>query len=201
MYFNEKDKYMKKKFLVFIGLLLLNFTGCGSSDDGKALLKHSVQLVGIPQDIVVNICQDKNNNGSCDEGEFQAKVKVKQGDTIAQMWEKVKFDADARHIIENYNPAWSIIMEIDGKKSEKYTNVDLALTYKPQTQELSVLQAVVDADFLKEAEVAKLKSLENREKIDLVLLESLTKNNPENNKLSNFEERIKALEEVSEKRN
>ena len=169
---------MKRFFLIFMGVIVFNFTGCGggSSDEAKELLTHNLKLVGIPQEIVVNICQDDNDNGSCDAGEFQAKVKVSSSDTIAQMWEKVKFDADGRYVLQNYDPTKNIIMEIDGKQHEKYNNVDLALKYKPTTQELSVLQAVVDADFLKEEEVTKLKALNNREEIDRVLFNSLTKN-------------------------
>jgi hypothetical protein len=168
---------MKKILWLIVSVGMLLFTGCGkSSEEGKDLQKHNLKLVGIPQEIVVNICQDKNDNGSCDEGEFQAKVSVGANDTIAQMWEKVKFDADGRYILENYDPALNILMEIDGNKVSEYNNVDLTLTYKATTKELSVLQAVVDADFLKEEEVVKFKALDNREEIDRVLFNSLTKN-------------------------
>jgi len=168
---------MKKFFLVLVSAILLNFVGCGSSsEEAKALQQHNLKLVGIPQEIVVNICQDTNSNGSCDEGEFQAKIRVNADDSIAKMWEKVKFEADGRYILENYDPTLNIIMEIDGSKVAKYNNVDLSLTYKPTTRELSVLQAVVDADFLKEEDVSKLKALDNREEIDRVLFNSLTKN-------------------------
>jgi len=169
-----------KKFLFMIGIVIIFiFTGCGSSkssDEGKALLKHSLQLVGIPPEIVVNICQDDNNNGSCDVGELQAKINVNQNDSIAQMWEKVKFDTGGRYILENYDPTKNIIMEIDGKKSAEYNNVDLSLKYKADTEELSVLQAVVDADFLNEEDVTKFKALENRENIDRAIFNGLTKN-------------------------
>jgi len=169
-----------KKFLFMIGIVIIFiFTGCGSSkssDEGKALLKHSLQLLGIPPEIVVNICQDDNNNGSCDVGELQANINVNQNDSIAQMWEKVKFDTGGRYILENYDPTKNIIMEIDGKKSAEYNNVDLSLKYKADTEELSVLQAVVDADFLNEEDVTKFKALENRENIDRAIFNGLTKN-------------------------
>ncbi|SFV56467.1 Chitinase [hydrothermal vent metagenome] len=170
---------MNKITLLLFIILTLNFTGCGSSsEEGKKLLSHNLKLVGIPPEIVVNICQDKNDNGSCDEGELQAKVSVSKGATIAKMWKeaKVQFDENNIHILENYNPTISIIMEIDGQKHADYKNVDLALKYKPVTHELSVLQAVVDADFLKEEEVKKLKKLDNREKLDFVLLTGLMNN-------------------------
>ena len=170
---------MKKIISLMFIILTLNFTGCGSSsEEGKKLLTHNLKLVGIPPEIVVNICQDKNDNGSCDEGELQAKASVSKGATLAKMWKEVQvqFDEKNIHILEDYNPTMSIIMEINGQKHADYKNVNLALKYKPVTHELSVLQAVVDADFLKEEEVKKLKNLDNREKLDFVLLAGLMNN-------------------------
>jgi hypothetical protein len=153
---------------------MLLFTGCGSSsDEAKELLEHNLKLVGIPQEIVVNICQDKNDNGSCDLGELQAKVTVNTTDTVAQMWEKVKFEEDGRYILENYDPTLNIIMEIEDRENLKYDAGALALTFNPDTEELSVLQAIIDTDFLSEEETKELKALDNREEIDRVLLDSL----------------------------
>ena len=167
---------MKVFVWMLLGIMLLTFTSCGSSNEAKTLLEHNLKLVGIPQEIVVNICQDTNNNGSCDVGELQAKVSVNRNDTVAQIWEKVKFDENGKYVLENYDPTLNIIMEIEARKVAEYNNVNLALTYKPTTKELSVLQAVIDADFLKEGEVENFKALENREEIDRVLFNSLTKN-------------------------
>ena len=200
---------MKKIISLIFIILTLNFTGCGSSSkEAKELLTHNLKLVGIPPEIVVNICQDKNDNGSCDVGEFQAKASVSKGATLTKMWKeaKVQFDENNIHILENYDPTISIIMEIDGQKHADYKDVDLALKYKPVTEELSVLQAVVDADFLKEEEVKKLKKLANREKLDFVLLTGLMNNQQllKENNLStetalaiNLEEIAKGLKELN----
>ena len=168
-----------KMVLWMLSIVMWAFIGCGSnrsSDEAKELLTHNLKLVGIPQEIVVNICQDTNGNGSCDVGELQAKISVNRNDTVAQIWEKVQFDEGGRYILENYDPTKNIIMEIEDRENLQYDDGELALEYNPDTQELSVLQAVVDADFLKEEDVTALKALDNREKIDEVLLDTLRRN-------------------------
>jgi hypothetical protein len=170
---------MKRFFLVFFSAILLNFTGCGSNsnnDEREALLKHTLQLVGIPPELVVNICQDDNDNGSCDVGELQAKIKVGSNDTIAQMWKKVEFDTDGRYILENYDKTKNIIMEIEDAKNLKYDNHKLGLKYNPDTEELSVLQALIDADLLKEEDTKDFKALNSRDNVDKILLDSLREN-------------------------
>ena len=165
---------MKKVFSVLISVILFVFMGCGSSsDEAKALQKHNLKLVGIPQEIVVNICQDTNDNGSCDEGELQAKVHVNANATVAQMWKQIKFDTKGRYILENYDSTLNIIMEIKDEKNLKYDNGLLSLKYNPDTIELSVLQALIDSDLLQEEETKNFKALENRAEIDKVLLDSL----------------------------
>jgi hypothetical protein len=105
-------------------------------------------------------------------------VSVNKSDSLAQMWAKVTFDEKGQYILKNYDPRKSIIMELDGTNSSKYNDVKLNLKYKPkplkEIQELSVLQAVIDADFLTEAEAKKLKESVNRIEIDEVLFNSLT---------------------------
>jgi len=168
---------MNRLFLITSVMLISLFLGCAkSSDKGKALLEHQLKLVGIPQEIVVNICQDDNDNGTCDVGELQAKVRVNRNDTVAEMWEKVKFDENGKYILHNYDPTKNIIMEIQDRENLKYDNSKLSLKYKPTTEELSVLQSVIDADLLKESDVKKLKESKNRDKIDRVLLNSLIVN-------------------------
>ena len=167
---------MSRLFMIISITLMFIFMGCGkSSHAGKELLEHNLKLVGIPQDIVVNICQDTNDNGTCDEGELQAKVRVNRNDTVAQIWEKVKFDENGKYILQNYDPTLNIIMEIKDKKI-KYDGGKLGLKYNPDSIELSVLQAVIDADFLSEDDTKTFKTLKNREKIDRVLFDSLRVN-------------------------
>ncbi|SFV75272.1 hypothetical protein MNB_SM-3-1090 [hydrothermal vent metagenome] len=91
------------------------------------------------------------------------------------MWEKVKFDENGKYILQNYDPTLNIIMEIKDKKI-KYDGGKLGLKYNPDSIELSVLQAVIDADFLSEDDTKTFKTLKNREKIDRVLFDSLRVN-------------------------
>jgi len=168
---------MRNIFLMITTIFLFGVIGCGkTSQEAKDLQTHELKLIGIPPEIVVNICQDDNDNGHCDENEFTAKISVNRDDTAKQMWEKVTFDDKGIYILNNYDPTKNIIMEIEDKESLKYDKGFLSLKYNPDTQELSVLQAVIDADFLSEEETKSLKESTNRDKIDKVLLDSLRVN-------------------------
>ena len=144
---------MKKIFLIISVAFTLIFIGCGdgSKEEAKKLLTQILTLVGIPQDLVVTICQDKNDNGSCDSGEIQAKIAINKGDLVDDIWKKVEFNANGEYILKNYDPTKNIIMEIEDKKNLKYDNGQLTFKYNPDTKELSVLQAIIDADFLRKA--------------------------------------------------
>ncbi|NEW59923.1 hypothetical protein GSY74_01390, partial [Sulfurovum sp. bin170] len=64
-----------KKFLWILSIVsMLGLASCGggSSDEAKELLQKILNLVGIPQSIVVNICQDENRDGICGVTELQA---------------------------------------------------------------------------------------------------------------------------------
>jgi hypothetical protein len=67
---------MKKIILMIMLVSTVWFTACGGGDkeEAKELLKRILKLVGIPQNIVVNICQDANANGICGINEIQTKV-------------------------------------------------------------------------------------------------------------------------------
>ena len=169
---------MKKIFLIISVAFTLIFIGCGdgSKEEAKKLLTQILTLVGIPQDLVVTICQDKNDNGSCDSGEIQAKIAINKGDLVDNIWKKVEFNANGEYILKNYDPTKNIIMEIEDKKNLKYDNGQLTFKYNPNTKELSVLQAIIDADFLSEKDTKALKNLSNREEVDRVLLDTLRHN-------------------------
>jgi len=169
---------MKKIFLIISVAFTLIFIGCGdgSKEEAKKLLTQILTLVGIPQDLVVTICQDKNDNGSCDSGEIQAKIAINKGDLVDNIWKKVEFNANGEYIRKNYDPTKNIIMEIEDKKNLKYDNGQLTFKYNPNTKELSVLQAIIDADFLSEKDTKALKNLSNREEVDRVLLDTLRHN-------------------------
>jgi len=59
---------MLKRAIWLLSILsILSFTSCGgeSSKEGKELLTKILQFIGIPHNIIVNVCQDENADGIC----------------------------------------------------------------------------------------------------------------------------------------
>jgi len=81
-----------KWFYRYIVVFLLSFfilTGCGNNNkEAKELLEKILQVVGIPYDMVVNICQDANGDGICNATEVTAKISVTKDDTVETIWRK-----------------------------------------------------------------------------------------------------------------
>ena len=74
-----KDNYnygrlflMRKIVWMVLISVVVALTNCGgqSSKEAKALLSHILNIIGIPQSMIVNICQDGNANGLCDPFEL-----------------------------------------------------------------------------------------------------------------------------------
>jgi len=174
---------MRRFFLVLIGAMVLNFTGCGkSSDEAKELLLKLLQLVGIPQSIVVNICQDTNKDGICNLYEPTATLAIDKGDSAEKILEKFVSSTNGRYILENYNPELEILMEIadDGRFN---TGRKVTLPFKPKPivkdtpQELSILQSLIDNDFLEVQDYNEIvKEPKARNVIDQILLENIFQN-------------------------
>ena len=82
---------MKKRLLLLLSpLLIAGLISCGGGDkEAKELLLRILNLIGIPQNIVVNICQDKNRDGFCSINEVNKKITVKKGTTIAGILNKI----------------------------------------------------------------------------------------------------------------
>jgi len=156
---------MLKKLLwiaSFIGVL--SFISCGGgSEKAKELLKEILSLVGIPQEVVMNICQDSNNNDFCESIEIQAKVTIKEGDSMATIWEKITQTAEGQYLLETATPCTPILLELqdsdveydDGQFTLKYSGIEFGQTEK----ELSVLGAMVDGEYIASSEVVSIKKL------------------------------------------
>jgi hypothetical protein len=174
---------MKKFFLVLIGAMVLNFTGCGkSSDEAKELLLKLLQLIGIPQSIVVNICQDTNKDGICNLNEPTATLAIDKGDAAEKILEKFVSSENGRYILEHYDPELEILMEIadDGRFN---TGKQVTLPFKPKPivkdtpQELSILQSLIDNGFFEVEEYDEIvESPKARNVIDQILLENIFQN-------------------------
>ena len=166
---------VKKIFILFSIVLLLGFAGCGgnSSKEAKELLTRILTLVGIPQEIVVNICQDENDNGFCEANELHTKITVNRGDTLKSILKKVKFDENGQYFLHNYDPSKKILMEIEDNERLKNTGQRVTLSYQPETTELSIFQSLVDNGLIKENEILQIRESHFRVKLDEVLLENL----------------------------
>jgi ABC-type Zn uptake system ZnuABC Zn-binding protein ZnuA len=57
---------MRKFIWILIIAVVVSLTSCGSgsSEEAKELLLQILTIVGIPQDMVVNICQDSDEGSS-----------------------------------------------------------------------------------------------------------------------------------------
>ena len=91
---------------------IVNCGGGGSSKEAKELLQKILQVVGIPYDIVVNICQDDNKNGICESMELQTKVTLRKGDTFDDIWEKITLTEDGKYFLETRDPTKPILLEL-----------------------------------------------------------------------------------------
>jgi len=173
----------KIKWLFSFMLSIALLTGCGStSKEGKELLLKLLQLVGIPQSIVVNICQDANNDGICNLNEPTATIAIAKGDTAEKILEKFEVSENGRYILEHYDPTLKILMEIkDDGRYDTGRQVTLPFTPKPiikdTPQELSILQSLSDNGFLEAQEYQALtEAPKARNVIDQILLENVFQN-------------------------
>ena len=148
---------------------LLGLASCGSSkQEAKELLTKILNVVGIPQDIILNICQDKDKDGFCSSLEIQAKVPFSKGDTIEDIWRKISRLEDGKYILETFEIGLPIIMELQDK--EKVTNNDGKFSIpfngfdsreNNESKELSILQSMIDAKYLTPTDVNAVRSLDN----------------------------------------
>jgi len=168
---------LKRILWLSILIITLSFTSCGSGNkEAKELLNQILTLIGIPQNIVVNICEDTNNNGSCDIFEIQKKISINKNDTVDTILQKIQFDSEGRFILENHDLTKNILMEIQDNQDLKYNDGKLTFRYNPTTHELSILQAVIDAGFIEEKETKTIKQLKDRDIVDEVLFNGLVHN-------------------------
>ena len=153
--------------LSFIGILGLVSCGGGSSKEAKELLKKMLTIIGIPQEVVMNICQDSNNNDFCESTELQAKVTFNKGDSMKTIWEKITQTAEGQYLLETATPCTPILLELkdndveydDGQFTLKYSGVEFGQTSK----ELSILEAMVDAKYISSSSVNSIKKLNSTE--------------------------------------
>ena len=173
---------MKKKFwlLSVIGIVLFSACGGSSSKEAKVLQQKMINLVGIPQDIVANICQDDNTNGICESTELQAKVSFNQGDSMETIWSKLTLTEEGRYLLETYDPTKPLLLELKDAKSphftESFTLPFDGLKENEQEKELSILASMIDKDVLVPQNVSSARVMKNVDDFYKLLLDDLEKN-------------------------
>ena len=179
---------MLKKFMWLLSLIsMLSFTSCGSGgDEAKELLQRLLRLVGIPHNIVVNICQDNNENGFCESIEPQVSIVLNQGDTANSIWQKITETADGQYLLETYDPTKPILLELQDTANVNVDNGKFTLNFdgfknreENTTKELSILQSMIDANHLTTQQVTDIRNLNNpdaQDKFYAILLADLETN-------------------------
>ena len=164
---------------------VLSFTSCGvGSDEAKELLQRLLRLVGIPHDIVVNICQDNNNNGFCESIEPHVSIVMNQGDTAQTLWQKITETADGQYLLETYDPTKPILLELQDTDNVHYDDGKFTLNHNgfrsnETEKELSLLESMIDENHLSTQQVTAIRELEREEdqnKFYAVLLRDLETN-------------------------
>ena len=176
---------MKKRIVTIIMIIIFTLIGCGgeSSKEAKELLQRILILVGIPQSIVVNICQDNNANNLCENSEILAKLTINKGDTLEDIWQKIEFDDANNYWLDQLDPDKKLLLVMQDTDNVRYDDGKFALpfTINPSrevnaTKELSILEAMVDASYLNSSEVVEVKKMNFVDKFYDVLLKDLMKN-------------------------
>ena len=160
---------MIKKMFISMGIvLLLSFSSCGSGDsseEAKELLQKILNLVGIPQEIMVNICQDNNTNGICESTEPQVSVAVNRGDNFNTIWQKISKTEGGQYLLETIDPTKPILLVL---QDETKVNGKFAIPFngftnyeQNETKELSILASMVDKEYFTDGDLEAIRNLEN----------------------------------------
>jgi len=169
-------------------ILLLVFTGCGSSGsskEAKELQRKILKVVGIPDNIVANLCQDGNENGFCESTELQAKISFSSGDSTKDIWNKISQTAEGKYFLETYDATKPLLLVLKDS-TVKFDNGEFTLNFngfktnkQNEIKELSILESMVDANNIQSKDLIAIKKLNNpkaQEKFYNVLLKDLETN-------------------------
>lgn len=171
------------KTITMFVITIVFVVGCNNDKEAKELLQKLLQVIGIPYEMVVNICQDGNENGFCDDFDLHAKITIRKNDTAEAILQKIQLNPDGTYLLENYDPNKKILMELEDTQFGTAKSVTLSFIpteptteIHPDAQELSILQSLIDNGFLLEEEVQDIRLSDNRDLLDQVLLENLFQN-------------------------
>jgi len=168
---------LKKVIRLSSLIVVLSFTSCGGgggSEKAKELLEKILQFVGIPQQVIVNVCQDSNRDGICGGGEIFTKVVINKGDSLDDILEKISLTSDGRYFLQTLNPELPIVVELKDAGKVNFDNGKFALSFNGfktkkddnETKEVSILESMVDANALSKDVADKFRNLTNAEAQD-----------------------------------
>ena len=177
---------MLKNFLILLGVVFFISCGGGSSKEGKELLSKILQFVGIPHSIIVNVCQDSNRDGVCGGKELFTKLIIEKGDLADEIFRKIVLTDDGRYFLKNVDPNLPILVEFEDETNidfdeGKFTFIFKAFENEEQNEvkEISILEAIVDADAITKDIADKfrtLKSVKAQDNYYIYLLKALETN-------------------------
>ena len=173
---------MKNKLwlLTIVGIVFFSACGGGSSKEAKELQQKMIKIVGIPQGIIANICQDDNTNGFCEETELQAKVSFDQGDSMQDILSKLTLTGEGRYLLETYDPSKPLLLELKDGQSQYFTDSFIlpfnGFKNNEDEKELSILQSMIDKDFLTPSNVSSVRVMKNVDDFYKMLLSALEEN-------------------------
>ena len=117
-----------KKILILLSIaIVVALTSCGgggASKEAKKLLSKILTIVGIPQDIIVNICQDKDGDGVYGKFEISSVSPIK-----SNFFSKILLGEDNSYELRDYNPIKKIIMELQDSKNIEFNDGNFSLEY------------------------------------------------------------------------
>ncbi len=199
--------------LSIVSIITLINCGGGSSKEAKELLQRILNLVGIPQEIVLNICQNSNNNNICENYELQAKISINKSDNLNTILSKITKTSEGRYLLETLDTTKPILLILKDIVNVKYDNGEFSFHFNGLKEnelekELSIFQTMIDAQYLTVENVKKIRNLNSDKTQDAfykMLLKTLEENlntlrdrlsepnvSPESSTISQIKSRIEA---------
>jgi len=167
---------MKKIVYVLSTITIATFVSCGggggkNSKEAKELLRKILYLVGIPREIVVNICQNSNRNSVCESSELQAKITITKKDTLDSILSKIMAIEDGKYLLETYDSTKPLLLILQDRAIVKYDNGKFFLHFdglskEQKEKELSIFESAIDAKYLTPQNVEKIRNLKYKETQD-----------------------------------
>ena len=180
---------LKKIIWLLTTIAILSFVSCGggsSSKEAKELMQKMLNFVGIPTNIIVAVCIDKDKNGICASTEVQAKITLNQGDNFDDVWAKLALNDEGKYLLEVYDEKLPILIQIQDEAKVDFDDGKFTLTFdgfktkeNKEEKEISILQSMVDSNAISNNEADTFRTLINKDaqnKFYITLLNDLETN-------------------------